>query len=366
MIAELLRKCGDPDWSFFLDLREGVPLGVGVDMPRVPAVFEAKERWNLAEADAPEKLEAENYSTVEGHEAAVEKLFREEQKAGWMVELTDAEAKAEYGDRLRIAALAVVVEPTKIRVVHDASNHVGVNHRIRPKDQTRSPGAGELRTLLQEMHTEGVRGFGLAGDVSKAHRRIKIRREDWGWQACRLREGHVWLNCVGTYGLASAAYYWARASGALLVRLAHYLASAGLGGFEALLYVDDFLYVGGGEASVIHAGFMVFVLSALGVPFRWDKFRGGEECTWIGFFVDLSGYRLGVTERRAEWVRDWVDERLRSGTVDLADLAAVLGRLCFALGPLEYLRPFLAPLYAWSASVGFRGKMKAPGRCSSF
>ena len=45
--------------------------------------------------------------------------------------------------------LAVVQEAWKIRVVHDGSNGVHVNHRIRPRDQARSPGAGDLRTIVR-------------------------------------------------------------------------------------------------------------------------------------------------------------------------------------------------------------------------
>ena len=44
----------------------------------------------------------------------------------------------------------------------------------------------------------------------------------------------------------------------------------------------------------------------------------------------------------------------------MADFTAVLGRLCFAMGPLEYLRPFIAPLFARAAAVGPRGKMRLP------
>jgi hypothetical protein len=36
----------------------------------------------------------------------------------------------------------------------------------------------------------------------------------------------------------------------------------------------------------------------------------------------------------------------------MRELEAVLGRLCFAMAPLEHLRPFLAPIYAWVAAVG--------------
>jgi hypothetical protein len=44
----------------------------------------------------------------------------------------------------------------------------------------------------------------------------------------------------------------------------------------------------------------------------------------------------------------------------MQDLEAVLGRLRFALAPLEFLRPFLAPIYAWVAAVNHRGTMRLP------
>jgi len=44
----------------------------------------------------------------------------------------------------------------------------------------------------------------------------------------------------------------------------------------------------------------------------------------------------------------------------MQDLEAVLGRLCFAVAPLEFLRPFLAPIYAWMAAIGHRGNMDLP------
>ena len=46
--------------------------------------------------------------------------------------------------------------------------------------------------------------------------------------------------------------------------------------------------------------------------------------------------------------------------MDLADLEGVLGRMAFAVGPLDHVRPFLAPIYSWSAAVGRVGKMDIP------
>ena len=127
--------------------------------------------------------EHENYASVRGHEEAVLKLFREEEAQGWMKEMDDQVARKIFGKNLRVAALGVVAEKAKIRVVHDGSHHVEVNHAIRPRDQQRCPGAGELRTLLRERRLSGLRGFAVVGDVSKAHRRIPVRPSDWGFQA---------------------------------------------------------------------------------------------------------------------------------------------------------------------------------------
>lgn len=74
----------------------------------------------------------------------------------------------------------------------------------------------------------------------------------------------------------------------------------------------------------------------------------------------LREFRLGVSARRAAWVRGWFDKALADGHVDLRDLAAVLGRLCFALGPLEHARPFLAPVYTWGAAMGRKGRAVLP------
>ena len=359
LIAAILRKAGDPDWRFFLDIKKGVNLGVDAELPRADQVFEEKVRWKLDAVDGPGAHEQANYGTFHAHQKEVRELFMKEKALGWMTEMTDKEAKEEFGDRLFIAGLAVVQEPGKIRVVHDGSNGVHVNHRIRLRDQVRSPGAGELRTILKKAASDNTKMFVIAGDISKAHRRIKVRREDWGFQACRLEEGKVWLNCVGTYGMTPAGYYWARAAAGGLVRIAHYLLGPGAI-HELLIYVDDFISFAESQKEVEATAFLVFLWRVLGFPFRWNKFKGGTDVDWIGYRVEVRVYAVGISERRAIWLARWLRARLDEGVVDMSDLEAVVGRLCFALGPLEYLRPFIAPLYAWLSAVNHRGKMAIP------
>ena len=53
LISKPLCAYEDPDWQYVEGLADGVPLGVGVDVPRTPAVVEEKGRWRLAEGPDP-------------------------------------------------------------------------------------------------------------------------------------------------------------------------------------------------------------------------------------------------------------------------------------------------------------------------
>ena len=160
------------------------------------------------------------------------------------------------------------------------------------------PGRGEIRQVLADLRKTGKKGVCLLGDIKKAHRRIKIRRRDWGFQACRLRPGRVWVNKVGTYGMNPAAYHWARFASATLVRLGHYLLGEELQ-VELLLFADDLFSLATTIPELVGIGFLIFVLTALGVPFGWKKFRGGSEEGWIGYHIDFDKKSAGISGERA-------------------------------------------------------------------
>ncbi|CAE7565714.1 unnamed protein product, partial [Symbiodinium microadriaticum] len=75
----------------------------------------------------------------------------------------------------------------------------------------RSPGAREKRYLLRHLREERLAPVAITGDISKAHRRYKHRQDEWGFLGCKAssQDSAVYLNCVGTFGLASAGYWWA-------------------------------------------------------------------------------------------------------------------------------------------------------------
>ena len=81
---------------------------------------------------------------------------------------------------------------------------------------------------------------------------------------------------------------------------------------------------------------------------------------WVGFEVNFTEHAVGISKSRATWLRNWVENVLTEGRVEVKDLIAVLGRFCFAMGPLDLLRPFLAPIFAWTAAVKYSGKLLVP------
>ena len=49
-------------------------------------------------------------------------------------------------------------------------------------------------------------------DIQAAHRLVKVREKDWRLLCCRAHSDSpvVWVNCVGTFGVSSASYWWTR------------------------------------------------------------------------------------------------------------------------------------------------------------
>ena len=79
----------------------------------------------------------------------------------------------------------------------------------------------------------------------------------------------------------------------MMIRLVHYMSSPQWR-LDALLYVDDNLYTARDQGGIEEVMFNVWFLQALGVPWAWHKFRGGDRVPWVGLWVSWPDYRLGV------------------------------------------------------------------------
>ena len=265
-----------------------------------------------------------------------------------MVEVPLEDAKRKFGDRLALASLgAISKKDGSVRVIHDGTHGVGVNQAIVVRDQLRTPTAGDLQTVLQVLPGAW---FGLTGDVARAHRLVRVAEEDWGLQACKtgVRPDRIWINTVGTFGIGSAAYYWSRLM-AGIGRAAFYM--LGQSELFMLVYVDDLLWITRDKMGIEKTILIIYFMTVLGLPFAWKKFKGGVDLAWVGFEISLKGSKLGLSVARSQWLVKWLSETADTGRVRVADMSAVLGRLSFGLTALGHLRPFLGPVYAWTAAM---------------
>ena len=74
----------------------------------------------------------------------------------------------------------------------------------------------------------------------------------------------------------------------------------------------------------------------------------------------FESYELGISAPRAAWLCSWIRRALKEGEVQMADFRAVLARISFTLGVLDYLKPFVSPLFSWAAVVDHLGKARIP------
>ena len=283
-ISEMLRLADDPDWRQYTvathSYAAGVPLGVDYRMPRNPALFgrKLKHRDYTGLRGDPGDSWRENYSSVEPYVEQVEKLFfppellqfEDEIRLGSMIKLEPEEAVRRFGPKLSVASLGAVPKPDKsVRVVFDATHGQHINDSIRVRDQQSYPTGADLKASLESLP---FATFSLSGDVSRAHRLIRVREADWPRQSCRARKGgSIFTNTVGTFGVASASYWWFRMM-AGLGRLLYY--AHGKDETTLLSYVDDLLWLTQSADGLLRVVASILLLTILGMPFAWHKVSG--------------------------------------------------------------------------------------------
>ena len=156
----------------------------------------------------------------------------------------------------------------------------------------------------------------VAADVAKAHRRCLCRETDFGYLGCSAKptpgddpnKDTVWLNRVGTFGVASAALHFGRLAGAI----GRFAGRAMLQEHAyQLLFADDLKWTAGGSCRYLTIWCFIFLSLAVGTPFSWHKFRGGISLDYVGFYCDYARFAVGISERRSAWFVEWVDAARR-------------------------------------------------------
>ena len=185
-LKAMLEASDDEDAAWLEELsRKGVKLGVDEDMPRVEAVFEEKQKWNLDFTEEVFKdAFADNYESAKSNEEDVKRQVMEEVDRGTIIHMSMEEAKAKFKGRIAFAALGAV--PTElgssvVRIVHDGSYSVDVNHRIKVLDRMRFPTIDDAGGIINHLEDEmeacgGGARLSVLYDVARAHKLIVDER----------------------------------------------------------------------------------------------------------------------------------------------------------------------------------------------
>ncbi len=122
LLGAYLKACGDPDWSVMKEFRVGVRIGVGVELPRTPVVFEEKQKWSLPE-QAPHSgwsfdedtfvgAKCQNYTSAKDFAEEVRFVLEDQVCRGQILKMPEAEAVAEFGTVASLGAIEKGQGPT--------------------------------------------------------------------------------------------------------------------------------------------------------------------------------------------------------------------------------------------------------------
>eukprot|EP00435_Cladocopium_sp_Y103_P041011 s612_g11.t1 len=292
----------------------------------------------------------------------MERKFQEEEALGRMVPTTLGSLKTEFPERTQlIAAMGAIRKPNgDVRQLHDGTHHVRLNNNIMFQDQLQYPGPEDAASVVRWVQEEQDSFFALSADISSAHRLVKIRRQDWPLLGCKVRseDKTVWLNTVGTFGVSSASYWWSRLFSGM-GRLNAYIMNWQK--WHQLVYVDDLHVTWLGQRKFVNQWAVLLIYELLGTPFSYGKFSGGLQVQFVGYLLDYKECLLGITKRRGDWLVNFIDDLQRAaGTILMRRFNEFVGRLGFVARVLVWLKPFMAPLYSWSAALDRSSVATAP------
>ena len=290
LISALAEAGRDVDAAYPTDIATGVPLGVTTPTWTSPGIWPTKEELK-GESPLWEDLllpmGRDNYASANDFSSQVRQTFVEEVDMG-MVEgpLTQEEAALRCGctsAELCPGPLAAIDEGDKIRTIYDGSwGHANSHIQQNTVEKTTAPTVMDCVQAIHWLNTtketpSGTVASGtdlawhpphkqttwaiLKADVSKAHRRIKVKSDEWHYQVAQL-DGEWWINKVGTYGMASAQLYWGRMA-ALLLRLCYMVFPHIDWGF---VFVDDFCWLLRTDTATEDTSKLLLFLALWGVP----------------------------------------------------------------------------------------------------
>ena len=135
---------------------------------------------------------------------------------------------------------------------------------------------------------------------------------------------------------------------------------------EFLFFADDAAMFAARAQEIEEIGAMIFLWVALKGAVKKELVpREPRGVDWIGYWLSVADFRLGISEKRARWIREWVSKTFEKGGAEMREFHAVLGRArlcskCFGLFALLYGSPLR--LCSSSAARGILGTCLCGGR----
>ena len=352
-LSQWLKVFDDPDCKWLVDEKDsfstGVCLGVEKPLPRSPQVCRPKLKHRRLD-DTEFAAIAQNYPSAQISSKELEEKFHEEEALGRMHPTKLGVLRQQYGDRVRVAAMAAIQKPDgTVRPLHDATHSVMVNHAIKYQDKIDCPGPAEIASVVRETAESQEAPFCVSADIRAAHRLVKVRACDWGYMCCKAdsKSETIWVNRTGTFGISSAPYWWFKLA-ALIGRFVGFLFQQRW--LMHMIYVDDLHGVFTGERKFLWLWIWLLAFEMTGVPFGYHKFKGGFSSEFVGFQIRYDLTEVGISPKRGDWIVQWVNKACQNNfVVQARDFSEFLGRLGFIAQLLTWVKPHLAPLFSWAA-----------------
>ncbi|CAE7664552.1 unnamed protein product [Symbiodinium sp. CCMP2592] len=358
LLEALLSVFKDPDTSFVDLLTEGVPLGVDSEMPSCPTLFppagQSAPTMDLTHCSS-------SWGSALSDQASVDSLLSEEISEGWVREIPGGldELTARY-QQTAVGKLGLVKSPGRPdRLVVDSSVSGVTEHTSLP-NKSANPSISGIRQCLPPEHAiEWL--IALILDVSKAHRRIKIRDSDRGL-LCFFHRNRLYQCLTLNFGARASGFYWSRMAG-LLTRLLHRLVFVK---HCLLIYVDDLIALLSGPSGPVWAALMCIMLLILRVPMSWHKAYLGPRPTWIGWSICLHSLSATMEAPKLDRLRDLLAKIRGSDSVPLHLLRKLTGKLLWVCSLFRPFRPSLAPLYSDQGKPPVVHVALSPAKWASF
>ena len=254
--------------------------------------------------------------------ATVDELLQEDLQQGWIKEVSGGLLALREQYRLCAVGKLGLVKTTgrPPRLVVDSSVSAVTENTVLP-NRSCNPTLAHLRRCMLSSAAEDFTALVL--DVSKAHRRIKIRPQDQGL-LCFHHRDKLYQCLTLNFGARASSYYWSRAAG-LLCRLLHRMIYVN---HSLMIYVDDLICLLRKCTSPLLAALVVILLLALKVPMSWHKASLSSRPVWIGWSIDLANNVCYL-----------LLSLLQARYASRQDVERLTGKLLWLSGLFAFLRP---------------------------